>query len=900
MNIAQIEKNLHQLVESFNHKSFIYDLLLAYGQPKATIKRLKDGGLNLSKTEGEIIWKKKLLFKEIPEGDFKEIETELIKDPKKMNHDPRFIIITDYKHLFALDTKTKERLDIPIFDLAKHPDFFQPWTGQDKYTEHQENPADVKAAEKMAKLYDEIHKDNPTHTPEDVHNLNVFLSRLLFCFFAEDTEIFEKSQFTHAISSHTQQDGSDLNSYLDQLFEVMNTPYNQRENLAHYQQTFPFVNGGLFRKKHTAPLFTRKSRQMVIDMGEMDWAAINPDIFGSMIQAVITPEDRGGLGMHYTSVPNIMKVIEPLFLNDLYEEFNAAISTNTIAERNKKLQKLLYRISNIKLLDPACGSGNFLIIAYKELRKLEMEIFKVLESLALSDISLENFYGIELDDFAHEVAILSLWLAEHQMNQIFLKKFGRTKPALPLKETGNIVHGNACRIDWETVCPKNIGDEIYIMGNPPYLGARIQNEKQKEDLDLVFNGFNKYKDLDYIGCWFYKGAKFIYGINSKLSFVSTNSICQGDQVAMLWPLIFKMNIEIEFAHLSFKWTNNAKSKAAVIIAIIGLRNIEKKPKYIFKNSFKKVVSNINAYLIEGSNIIIERRNNPLSNLPRMPKGNMPYDGGHLLLSKQEMDELVSKNYNAKKYIKKIVGAKEYVNDIERYCIWINDEQINDALKINEINERVQLVKKTRLQSTDDGAQKLASKPHKFRETNITETQSIIIPLTTSERREYVPIGFINSEIIATNAASILYNTETYLFSVISSKMHMIWMKTVAGRLKSDYRYSSDLCYYTFPFPTISETQKQELEQHVYHVLAEREKHSEKTLAQLYDPDKMPDGLRDAHHQLDLAVERCYRTKPFESDEERLEYLFKLYEKMIEEEKSKGTLFENEKKSKKKK
>ena len=480
MNIAQIENNLQQLVKTFNNESFIYDLLSAYGTPNATIKRLKEGGLNLSKVEGEIAWKKKLFFKAVKGENLHELVDELTADNKTIKHDPRFVVLTDYKNLLAVDTKTQETLDIALLDVPKHFDFFLPWAGMEKAQHQNENPADVKAAEKMAKLYDDIKKDNPTQTEAEVHNLNVFLSRLLFCFFAEDTGILESQQFTHAISSHTQQDGSDLNTYLDKLFEVMNTEQSKRQNLPNYLNAFPYVNGGLFRDKHTAPIFTRKSRQSVIDSGELDWSAINPDIFGSMIQAVITPEHRGGMGMHYTSVPNIMKVIEPLFLNELYEEFEAAKGNN------KKLNALLHRLWNIKIFDPACGSGNFLIIAYKELRKLEMKIFKATNSLAFSGISLGNFYGIELDDFAHEVAILSLWLAEHQMNQLFFKEFGRTKPALPLTETGNIVQGNACRLDWETVCPKKQGDEIYILGNPPYLGSSMQSKEQKDDMAIVF------------------------------------------------------------------------------------------------------------------------------------------------------------------------------------------------------------------------------------------------------------------------------------------------------------------------------------------------------------------------------------------------------------------------------
>lgn len=378
-----------------------------------------------------------------------------------------------------------------------------------------------------------------------MHNLNAFLSRLLFCFFAEDTEIFETKQFTYAVESHTQDDGSDLNVYLDKLFEVMNTEACNRAGLPVYLEAFPYVNGGLFRNNHPAPIFSRRSRQMLIESGELDWSAINPDIFGSMIQAVITPEHRGSLGMHYTSVPNIMKVIEPLFLNELKDEFSAANGNI------KKLYTLLNRIQKIKIFDPACGSGNFLIIAYKELRRLEMKIFKALNSLALSDINLGNFYGIEIDDLAQEVATLSLWLAEHQMNQEFFKEFGRTKPALPLMETGNIVHGNACRLDWEEVCPKKDGDEIYVLGNPPYLGSSMQSIEQKEDMTFVFRGIDGYKNLDYIACWFLKGANYIQNYNAKFAFVSTNSICQGEQVALLCPNIFKKNLEIGFAHTSF-------------------------------------------------------------------------------------------------------------------------------------------------------------------------------------------------------------------------------------------------------------------------------------------------------------------------------------------------------------
>lgn len=910
MNIAQIEAHLRQLLANFDQDTFIYDLLLAYGTPKSSIARLQQGGLNLSKNDGEIAWKKKLFFKTVaPEQDVHEVIERLKADEHTAKHDPRFIVVTDFETLLALDRKNADTLDVPLRDLAKHFDFFLPWAGMEKATHQNENPADVKAAERMAKLYDEIKKDNPTDTAEQVHNLNVFLSRLLFCFFAEDTGIFEKGQFTNAIGSHTQPDGSDLHTYLDTLFEVMNTPRSNltgfknlqglNNSLPAYLEAFPYVNGGLFRNRHHAPAFTRRSRQAIIDSGELDWAAINPDIFGSMIQAVITPEHRGGMGMHYTSVPNIMKVIEPLFLNELYEAFEAAKGNL------KKLNELLKRIWNLKIFDPACGSGNFLIIAYKELRKLEMLLFKEIDlvnksySTQFSGISLSNFYGIELDDFAHEVATLSLWLAEHQMNQAFFKEFGRAKPALPLKETGNIVHGNACRLDWETVCLKKPEDEIYILGNPPYLGYSMQNRVQKEDIDLVFKGLDNYKNLDYIACWFLKGANYIQNYNAQFAYVSTNSICQGEQVASLWRHIFIRKLEIGFAHTSFKWANNAKSNAGVIVAIIGVRNLSNKKKFLFRNSTKKMTFKISPYLIEADDFIIQKRSSPLSQFQPILRGSGPIDNGNLILDSIEKDDLLAKYPSAKKFIKRLLGAQEFINGFERWCLWIEDEDLDEAKCIPELQIRIKNVELFRLSSNKQNTRNDAINSHRFSENRFNNAHGLFVPRVSSERRDYIPFGFVENTVVLDSAQAI-YGVDTWLFSVITSRMHMTWVRAVAGRLKSDYRYSSQLVYNTFPFPLISDNQKQELEKQVYRILDEREYHSEKTLAQLYDPEKMPAGLREAHRLNDLAVERMYRSRPFESDEERLEYLFKLYEQMIAEEQTRGTLFEAESKAKKKK
>lgn len=920
MNIAQIESNLQNLIKNFSKVTFIFDLLLAYGLPKASITRLQNGNLNFSKVQGEVSWKKKVLFKPIENED---LHVAITKCKEETKQEQRFIIVTDFKTLLAVDTKTSDTLDIELENLPSHFDFFLPWAGMEKATHKNENPADVKAAEKMAKLFDEIKKDNPDNSPEFIHGLNVFLSRLLFCFFSEDTNIFKKGQFTNAISSHTQTDGSDLSNYLDKLFDVLNTHDRNRKDLPAYLNEFPYVNGGLFEHKHNTPTFTRRSRQAIIDAGDLCWSAINPDIFGSMIQAVITPEHRGGLGMHYTSVPNIMKVIEPLFLNELNEEFENG------KYEPKKLNKLLERLGKIKIFDPACGSGNFLIIAYKELRFLEIKILVQLQELQkaatgfepyqlelipkaqltlaaqyqptlFSRIELAQFFGIELDDFAHEIAILSLWLAQHQMNQKFKEVLGESTPTLPLQAGGNIVHGNATRVDWEKVCPKKENEEIYILGNPPYLGYSVQNEVQKEDMTYVFKGFKEYKSLDYISCWILKGANFIYENNAQFAFVSTNSICQGEQVALLWSKIFLKKLEIGFAHTSFKWNNNAKANAGVSVIIVGVRNISKSEKYLFSENRKLLVNNINGYLFNANNVFINNRNKSISTIPKIGYGSSALDGGYLLFTENEKDQALSQEPKVAKYLKKIMGSQELIKGIERWCLWIEDKDLEEAKQIELISNRLRKVEQFRLESNRKGTIDAAKTPHRFGESRYIEGTLIVIPKVSSENREYLPIGYFDKNVVILDKAFPIYNSEPYIFTILSSKMHILWLKAIGGKLESRLSYSSSIVYNTFPFPSISEAQKQELTQCVFRILEERENHSEKTLAQLYDPEKMPQGLREAHRLNDLAVERCYRSKPFETDEERLEYLFKLYEQMIAEEKQLGTLFQEEKKAKKSK
>ncbi len=887
MNLDKLQQSVRAIVANLDELEFVYQLLRVYDLPKASITRLKNGHYNKSKNTGEILWRKKLCFKHEPEADLHHCIDELKSDEAVTQHKPRFIIVTDFETLLALDTKTDDTIDTPIKNLADHFDFFLPWAGMEKSKIQSESLADIRAAEKMGRLYEMILADNDVKTDEDRHALNIFLSRLLFCFFAEDTDIFESDQFTNAIASHTAEDGSDLQGYLQKLFDVLATEDNQRRSFPAFLREFPYVNGGLFCEQYPVPVFNRKSRQIIIECGSLNWKKINPDIFGSMMQAVVHTGKRASLGMHYTSVANIMKVIEPLFLNELKEELDAAGTSK------KKLDALLKRLYNVRIFDPACGSGNFLIIAYKELCRLEIEIFRrlgksgksVQMDLFRSNLQLTQFYGIELDDFAHETAMLSLWLAEHQMNLEFKSVFGATRPTLPLQEGGNIVCGNATRLDWDAVCP--VDGEVIVLGNPPYLGARKQNRMQKADMATVFENVSNYKNLDYISCWFFLGTRYIKNNNAKLAFVTTNSVTQGEQVSLLWPLLFSQGVDIFFAHRAFKWTNSAKGSAGVMCVVIGLSSSGVREKYIHDDGKSIRVSEISPYLTDGEFQYVIKRNTPLSSVPRMRFGNMPNEGGNLILSLDEREKLESENPGSARFIRKFVGSREFIHGIERYCLWIEDADLNHANQLESIADRINRSEQHRLNSKDLGTQKLAQRPHQFRDTHSSKKSTIVVPSVSSERRVYIPIGFVDSNTIVSNLAFAVYDPPTYIFAFLSSAIHMVWVRAHAGRLKTDYRYSLSICYNTFPFPSIGYNQKSKLESCVLDVLDQREAYPERTLADLYDPDKMPDSLRDAHHQMDLAVERCYRKKPFSSDEERLEYLFKLYETMIKEEKTAG-------------
>ncbi len=878
MNIAQIEENVINVTKSISTESFIYDLLSAYGYPKASVARLQNGSSNLSKNAGEIVLKKKLLFKSVSENDIYQAMSEAQANRACAKYNPRFIIVTNYETLMAVDTATNETIEIGIKDLGRHCDFFLPLAGYEKATYKDESPVDVRATECISKLVDDLRKTNEISTYEQQRNLNIFLTRLLFCFFAEDVGIFEKGLFINSLISHTQPDASDIGLYLEKLFNVLNM--KDRKGLPEYLRKFAYVNGELFKKTNITPLLSRKARQLIIEIGQMNWACINPDIFGSMIQIAVSAKSRGYISMHYTNVKNIMKVIKPLFLDSLYDELRKS------NQRQSHLIHLLDRISKIKIFDPVCGSGNFLIVAYKELRKYEVQVIRQLGRLNAfkkprsSRIKLSQFYGIQQDALTYEMIMLSLWLAEYQMNIEYVKEFDGLVSNIPIRETATITSGNATRLDWNKICPKLQDDEVYVVGNPPYKGARKQSIEQKSDVAFVFNGYENTKNLDYAACWFYLGSLYIKSSASKFAFGSTNSICQGEQVGLLWPILLKQNVEISFAYTSFKWASNATGNTGVTVIIIGMQtNGSNSEKTLYIEGLAHQVNNISPYLTATNNIIVHKRSTPISNLPLMPKGNMPYDGGNLILNTDEKNNLLERYPSANKYIKRLMGSDEFINDIERWCLWVSDEQLRDALSISSIKERIDAVKQMRLSSTDSAAHDLAKRPHQFRETNVTKCQSLIIPSVSSERREYLPIGFVDSSTIITNLAFAIYEAETWLFGVIASKMHMAWIRAVCGSLETRLRYSSALGYNTFPMPNISAEKKDRIERLVIKIIEQRQLHSEKTMAQLYDPDKMPRGLLRSHCDLDEEIDSLYREKSFESNNDRLQHLFVLYDEM---------------------
>tara|TARA_B110000027_G_C16119533_1_gene302048 strand:+ start:305 stop:2953 length:2649 start_codon:yes stop_codon:yes gene_type:complete len=879
MKSSEIEKALKNLTTHITPESFLFELLSIYDFPKASITRLKKGDGNLSKNEGEFLSKNKFLFKSIEDIDPHLVIDELGVNETLLKYRPRFLIVTNYKTFLAQDLKTYDSLDIPIEMLADNHEFFLPWMGIEKSKLVNESIVDVKAATKMGQLYDLILANNSNFvTDKDKkHALNIFFAQLLFCLFAEDTALFEDNIFTNSIATYSNEDGSDLNKILSNIFKSLDA--KDKTNFPAYCRDLPYVGGDLFQGDFNLPIFSRKARVNIIEAGKLDWREVNPDIFGSMIQVISTPEDRSSLGEHYTSVSNIMKVINPLFMDLFNEQFDRCKS-------EKDYEKLLKRIYSIKIFDPASGSGNFLIVTYKQLCQLEFKIFSALQeinslkwTLASLGIRSSQFYALTIQDFDAQIAKLSMYITEHQMHRELSDIFGEVSPTLPFSNTLNIKVTNSLHEDWKIFL--NAGDEeIFIIGNPPYVGSSMQNNAQKNDMNFVLGNYSNYKNLDYIACWFEKGSQFISKTsNSSMALVSTNSITQGEQVDLLWPNIDKLGVSINFAYHSFKWKNNAQHNAGVTCCILGLAKKNNKPKYIYDSAGLKIkASNINPYLIDDDFVTIKRMGKPLSNIPEMRKGNMPTDGGNLILNNNEYYELINNYPESKKLLKKYIGANELIQRIHLWCLWITDEQKKLAESIPPIKIRIEKVRELRLASRAPSTRQKANISHRFIQIQSEPKSALLVPTISSERREYIPIEFITDDTVCSGQTLAIFDSPTYLFSVLSSSLHNLWVKTVGGRMRTDIRYSS-LCYNSFAIPNINEEHEDLLTKISFTIMDIREKYSDQTFAQLYDPKKMPIDLKQVHLENDKVVDKIVLGKNGLSDEERLSILFKIYREM---------------------
>lgn len=793
---------------------------------------------------------------------------------------PKYILISDFENFHLYDLETDKVHKFIISEFLDNIHLFGFIAGYEKREYKDEDPVNIQAAELMGKLHDRLEEVGYTG-----HDLEVYLVRLLFCLFAEDTNIFEKGLFYEYIDNNTKDDGTDLAPHLDMLFHVLNTPTNKRlKNLDEALQQFPYVNGQLFAERLQPAAFDSKMREMLLEACGLDWGKISPAIFGSMFQAVMNPKERRNLGAHYTSEKNILKLIKPLFLDDLQEEFEK--------HKNDKneLGKLQKKLATLKFLDPACGCGNFLIITYRELRRLELEILKqlyggqqVFDIGQIVTIDIDQFYGIEYDEFAVRVGEVAMWLIDHQMNMEVSKAFGAYFARLPLQKSVNITHGNALQTDWKSlIAPTELS---YIIGNPPFYGSKLQSKEQREDLANVFGEKTKNaKIMDYVSAWYIRAAQYIQDTEIKVAFVSTNSITQGEQVSVLWgQMLNKYNVKIHFAHRTFKWSNEAKGNAGVYCVIISFGSIDTRNKKVFEYEDVKgepteiKVKNINPYLVDALDLVVTKRTKPISNVPKMSFGNMPLDGGNLLLSDTEKVNLLSQKPHLEKYIKPLVSAREFLNGGKRWCFWLVGVPPNEIRSHKELLDRVQAVKQFRLSSKAPSTQKHAETPTLFRDRNNPES-FIVVPRVSSENRKYIPMGFFDKNFIVSDTCMSISNGDIFLFGVLSSEMHMTWVRYTCGRLESRFRYSKNIVYNNYPFPKEpSDKNKEKVEKAAQKVLDIRAKYLNNSLADLYDPLATPPDLVKAHRALDKAVDLCYRPQPFTNERNRIEFLFNLYE-----------------------
>ncbi|KEO84099.1 class I SAM-dependent DNA methyltransferase [Tumebacillus flagellatus] len=906
MNPVEIEAAVSDLaIQPFDKEEFPFAFLRAFGNKETTIKRLRTGESNKSDLGG-VLQTNNIHIAVAKLDNVTKTFAALKASPATTRAKARFILATDGVDFEAEDLESGETVACEYQDFPDHFGFFLPLAGITTVKQVRESSFDIRATSRLNRLYVELLKDNPQWgTAERRHEMNHFMARLIFCFFAEDTDIFSGTgMFTHTIEQMSARDASNTHEVISEIFRAMNTKILDRPkvNLPRWADAFPYVNGGLFSGSVDVPKFSKIARSYLLHIGNLDWTKINPDIFGSMIQAVADDEERGAIGMHYTSVPNILKVLNPLFLDDLRAQLEIA------GDNPRMLLNLRKRLSKIRVFDPACGSGNFLVIAYKQLREIENTINERRGDRGRkSDIPLTNFRGIELRDFSTEIARLALIIAEFQCDVLYRGKQLALSEFLPLSSDNWITCGNALRLDWLSICPptgtgvklhaddlfqtsldqaqidfENEGGETYICGNPPYKGSKWQTDEQKEDL---INAWTKHpklaKTTDYVTGWIAKFLDYVDAEKDTLgAFVATNSVCQGQQAIDVWPAVFQRGCEIRFAHTSFKWANLASHNAGVTVVIVGLGKGSSAPKKLYQDGLLKQCSAISPYLVPNSVAHVQKTKTPIGQQSPMLFGNMPRDGGHLFLDSELVAKVMAEDVAARPFIKRFVGSDELINGRRRYCLWIEDDEAEDAKKSDFIAQRLKLVAENRLQSDAESTRKFASQPHRFVQiAGRPKRDCIVVASVSSENRDYLPVTLMDAETIISNKTFGIFDAPLWNMALIASRLHWVWIGTVCVRLRTDFSYSNTLGWNTFPVPALTEKNMADLTRCAEDILLAREAHFPATIADLYDPENMPADLREAHERNDEVLERIYIGRRFRNDTERLEKLFDLYTKM---------------------